>query len=114
MGGVPECSVEHYIISMVNFILKSTDGDRDAAVLAVAVDYRKAFNRMLHSNILCSLSALNVPICAIRLIKSYLTRRSMCIRYRVEESCFRKCPGAPEFHYCLFVQLISKHIFSWA
>ena len=93
MGGIPGCSVEHYIIKMMDFILKSLDGDSDAAVLAVAVDYREAFNRMLHSNILCSLAALNVPTFAIRMIKSYLTQRSMCIRYKGEESSFKKCPG---------------------
>ena len=77
----------------MDFILKSLDGDSDAAVLSVAVDYRKAFNRMLHSNILCSLAALNVPTCAIRIIKSYLTQRSMCVRYNGAESSFKKCPG---------------------
>ena len=81
MGGVPGCSVEHYIVNMVDFILKSMDGDTDATLLSVAVDYSKAFNRMKHSNILCSLSAINVPKCAIKLIKSYLTQRTMCIRY---------------------------------
>ena len=40
MGGMPGCSVEHYIIKM---ILQSMDGDPEAAVLAVSVDYRKAF-----------------------------------------------------------------------
>ena len=74
MGGVPGCSIEHYIVNMVNFILKNMDGDTDAAVLAVTVDYSKAFNPMKHSNILNSLHALNVPICAIKLIKSYLTQ----------------------------------------
>ena len=72
MGGVPGCSVEHYIIKMMDFIMKNLDGDSDAAVLSVAVDYRKAFNRMLHLNILCSLAVLNLPTCAIN--KSFLTR----------------------------------------
>ena len=58
------------------------DGDRDAAVLAVPVDFSKAFNRMLHSDILYNLTALNVPKCAVRLIQSYLTQRTMCIRYK--------------------------------
>ena len=80
MGGMPGCSVEHYIIKMIHFILGSMDGDNDAAVLAVPVDFSKAFNRMLHSDILCNLDALNVPKCATKLIKSYLTRRSMCVK----------------------------------
>ena len=69
------------------------DGNRDAAVIAVPIDYSKAFNRMLYSEILCSLSALNVPTCAIKLIKSYLTRRTMCVRYKRAVSSFKSCPG---------------------
>ena len=64
-----------------------------AAVVAVPIDFSKAFNRMLHSEILCSLAALNVPMCATKLIKSYLTRRSMCVRYRRAVSSFKSCPG---------------------
>ena len=69
---------------MVNFILKSMDGNAKVAVLAVALDYSKAFNRMSHAKILDSLAVFNLPTCAIRLIKSYLTRRNMCIRCKVE------------------------------
>ena len=93
MGGMPGCSVEHYIIKMVDFILKSMDGDSNAAVIALPVDYSKAFNRMRHSNILNSLETMNVPTCAIKLIKSYLTQRSMCVRYRGKESTFHSLPG---------------------
>ena len=93
MGGVPGGSVEHYIIKMLNFILSSMDRNPDTAVLSVPVDYQKAFNRMLHSDILCNLAALNVPTCAVKLIKSYLTGRSMCVRYMGEESSFKRLPG---------------------
>ena len=93
MGGRPGCSIEHYIVKMIHFILSSMDGNRDAAVLAVPVDYSKAYNRMLHSDILCNLTALNVPSCAVKLIQSYLTNRSMCVRYKGATSTFEKCPG---------------------
>ena len=48
---------------------------------------------MLHSDILYNLTALNVPKCAVRLIQSYLTQRTMCIRYKGVTSKFEKCPG---------------------
>ena len=48
---------------------------------------------MLHSDILCNLCALNVPSCAVKLIHSYLTRRSMCVRYMGAQSSFKNCPG---------------------
>ena len=57
MGGVPGCSVEHYIIKIIHFILGNMDGDNNAVVVAVPVDFSKAFNRMLHSNIIKILSA---------------------------------------------------------
>ena len=93
MGGRSGCSIEHYIIKMVQFILSSMNGNPDAAVIAVPVDYSKAFNRMQHSDILINLIALNVPTCAVKLIKSYLTQRSMCVRYNGAVSSFQKCPG---------------------
>ena len=96
MGGVPGCSVEHYIIKMLNFILGSMDGDSNAAVMGIPVDYSKAYNRMLHTNIITIMSDLEepeIPTCAIRLTKSYLTQRSMCVRYKGAESSFEKCPG---------------------
>ena len=93
MGGVPGCSIEHYIVKMVNFILTSMDGNPNIAVLAVPVDFSKAFNRMLHSDVISNLSALNVPPCATKLIQSYLTKRSMCVRYQKAESTFKSCPG---------------------
>ena len=75
MGGVPGCSIEHYIVKMVNFILTSMDGNPNIAVLAVLVDFSKVFNRMLHSDVISNLSALQVPPCATKLIQSYLTKR---------------------------------------
>jgi hypothetical protein len=51
---------------------------------------------MLHSNVLTILSDLSapaVPTCAIKLIKSYLTGRSMCVRYKGAESTFHRVPG---------------------
>ena len=93
MGGRPGCSIEHYIVKMVHFILSKMDGDRDSAVLAVPVDYSKAYNRMLHSDILCNLVDLNVPSCAIKLVRSYMSSRSMCVRYMGATSTFQSCPG---------------------
>ena len=69
------------------------DGDRHAAVIAMPIDYSKAFNRMLHSQILIDLEAINVPSCAIKLIKSYLSQRSMCVKFNGATSSFQECPG---------------------
>ena len=31
--------------------------------------------------------------CAVKLVKSYLTKRTMCVRYRAATSSFQDCPG---------------------
>ena len=62
---MPGCLIEHYITKMTDFILRSMDGNPDAAVIAVPVGYSKAFIRMLHSEILSNLVALNVPTCTL-------------------------------------------------
>ena len=69
------------------------DGHNIAAMLALPVYFYKAFNIMLHSDVLCNFNALNVPICKTPIIKSYLTRRSICVRYKGAESSFKDCPG---------------------
>jgi hypothetical protein len=68
MGGRPGCSVEHFIIKMTHFILSSTNGNIDAAVIGVLVDYSKEYTRMKHSDILCNFIALNVPTCAVKIV----------------------------------------------
>ena len=51
MGGRKGCSVKHYIMKMVHFILSSMNGKNNTAVVGVPVDNSKAFNRMKHSDI---------------------------------------------------------------
>ena len=69
------------------------DGNRNAAVITLPVDFSKAFKIMLHSKLLCNLSNLKLPPCAIKLIQSYLTGRSMCLHYKEAVSPFQPCPG---------------------
>ena len=95
LGGLPGCSIVHYIIRMIDFIHRNLDNSSrtPAAVVAATVDFSKAFNRMSHNIIVTILSDLNIPTCALRLIISYLTDRSMCIRYHGAVSSDRSMPG---------------------
>ena len=43
----------------------------------MCVDLSKAFNRLDHGKLLVMLYDMGVPICAIRLLRSYLTGRAM-------------------------------------
>ena len=95
LGGLPGCSIVHYISRMIDFILKNLDDSskNPSAVIAATVDFSKAFNRMSHNKIVTILSDLNIPTCALRLIISYLTDRSLCIRYHGAVSSDRSMPG---------------------
>ena len=95
LGGLPGCSIVHYIIRMMDFILRNLDNSTSnpSAVIAATVDFSKAFNRMSHNKIVTILSDLNIPTCALRLIISYLPQRSMCIRYNGAVSEDRNMPG---------------------
>ena len=56
----------------IYIVIASIDINPNTEILAVPIDYSKAFNRMLHSNIVTILSDLKqplVPTCAIKLIK---------------------------------------------
>ena len=72
LGGLPGCSVNHYLILMLDFIQKKLDTGhkKQTAVMACMVDFSKAFNRIDHNIITTILSDLNVPTCALRLIIS--------------------------------------------
>ena len=95
LGGLPGCSVSHYLVLMLDFIHRKLDmsSNDPMAVLACLVDFSKAFNRMDHNNIIQILSDLNIPTCALRLIISYLTNRRMCVRYNGAQSKDELIPG---------------------
>ena len=93
LGGVPGCSVVHYLIKMVHFILGKLDSKKPTAVIATLVDFSKAFNRICHNRLLTILADLNIPSCALKLIASYLTNRRMCVRHNGAASGFQQTPG---------------------
>ena len=65
---------------LIEFIYAELDkgSDRDSrAVAAMAIDLSKAFNRLDHSKLVTLLFDLGVPPCALRMLKSYLSGRTM-------------------------------------
>ena len=95
LGGLPGCSVNHYLIQMLDFIQMNLDNGskKPTAVVCGLVDFSKAFNRMDHNVIVTILSDLNVPTCALRLVMSYLSNRRMCVRYNGATSDEQAIPG---------------------
>ena len=95
LGGLPGCSVNHYLVKMFDFIHQSLDKSSTSptAVVCALVDFSKAFNRIDHNIIVTILSDLNIPTCALRLIISYLSNRKMCVRYKGATSDEQAIPG---------------------
>lgn len=95
LGGLPDCSVNHYLILLLDFIHSKLDGGHSnpTAVLACLVDFSKAFNRIDHNILITILSDLNVPTCALKLVMSYLSDRKMCVRYNGATSRDEEIPG---------------------
>ena len=59
LGGLPGCSVNHYLIQMLDFIYSNLDNHQEpTSVLAAFVDFSKAFNRIDHNVIITILADL--------------------------------------------------------
>ena len=84
-----------FLVLMLDFIYKNIDRSckEPTAVIAVLVDFSKAFNRIDHNVIITILANLNVLTCALCLIVSYLSQRRMCVRYNGAESDKQRIPG---------------------
>ena len=80
LGGRKKCSTNHYLARLVDYIYTELDAGTPSdrrAVATMAVDLSKAFNRLDHGKLLVILFDMGVPTCALRLLQSYLTGRSM-------------------------------------
>ena len=60
-GGQKGNGVTHYLIDFINFIKYNQDLKSMHAVLAVAIDFSKAFNRQNHNILVTLLSDLGIP-----------------------------------------------------
>ena len=99
MGGIPGSSVVHYLIRMIHWILQKLDNSAQepSAVLATLIDFSKGFNRMSPVILVTKLSDLNIPTCALRLIISYLSHRSMVTTFNgAVSSSQHLCGGGPQ------------------
>ena len=98
MGGIPGSSVVHYLTKMLHWILSKVDNANEpTAVIAALIDFSKGFNRMSPVILVTLLSDLNIPTCALKLIISYLSNRSMVTTFNgVVSSCQQLCGGGPQ------------------
>ena len=93
-GGLKGHSTAHYLIQLFDFILSSTDSSNfPRAVLVALIDFSKAFNRINHAKVITRLSDWGVPGWLLRILMSYLTGRSMILRYKGVQSSRHWMPG---------------------
>ena len=69
------------------------DSSEPTSVLACFVDFAKAFNRQDHSILVTKLSDMGVPSWLLKIIISFLSDRTMIVRYKGETSGVKKLPG---------------------
>ena len=77
----------------MNFILFNQDNSEPTSVLACFVDFAKAFNRQDHSILVTKLSDMGVPSWLLKIVISFLTDRTMIVRYKGQKSSRKKLPG---------------------
>ena len=92
-GGAKGCSISHYLIDLVNYILYNQDLNVPHAVLAVMIDFSKAFNRINHNRIIAILSKMGVPGWLLRIVMGFLTERELVVRYKGRTSDKKRLPG---------------------
>ena len=93
-GGLKGSSITHYLVKLLNFVHVNLDLKQPHAVLLALIDMEKAFNRVSHGLVIEDLSDMNVPGWLLLILISYLTERSMYMRYKGSSSSRRMLPGS--------------------
>ena len=86
-------SISHYLIEFINFVLYNRDLKEPHAMLAVLINFSKAFNRQDHNILLTLLCGLGVPGWLLNLVASFLQDRELLLRYQGHTAKSRKLPG---------------------
>ena len=92
-GGKKGTSISHYLIDFINFILYNQDLAVPHSVIAVMINFSKAFNRINHNIVLTILSDMGVPGWLLRIVAGFLKEREMILRFRGRNSSKKHLPG---------------------
>ena len=79
-GGRKGTSISHYLIDFMNFILFNQDLAVPHALVAMMVDFSKAFNRINHNIIITTLSDMGVPGWLLKIVIGFLSNRELIVR----------------------------------
>ena len=92
-GGQKGNSITHYLIEFINFVLYNQDMSQPRAVLALMVDFKKAFNRQNHNTLITLLSDMGVPGWLLSIVIGFLSDRELILRYKGGQSERKRLPG---------------------
>ena len=92
-GGQKGNSISHYLIELTNFVLYNQDMKNPRAVLAMMIDFSKAYNRVNHNKLIEVLSELGVPTWLLKIVMAFLTERELILRYKGKSSGKKSLPG---------------------
>ena len=92
-GGLKGSSITHYLIEFRNFVLYNQDLTNPRAVLAMMIDFSKAFNRQNHNTLIKILSEMGVPGWLLRVVMAFLTDRELILRNKGMSSGRKVLPG---------------------
>ena len=92
-GGLKNTSIQHYLIKLLDFIHKGLDQRTPHAVVVAAIDLSKAYNRGSHQLVIEDLHNMHVPNWILSLLCSYLSSRSLVLKYQGTEAAPRQLPG---------------------
>ena len=81
------------MINFVHFILFNQDLSIPHAVVAMMVDFSKAFNRINHNIVITILSDMGVPGWLLKIVIGFLSDREMILRYKGGNSNRKSLPG---------------------
>ena len=93
-GGLKECSANHYLVRLLHFIHKEVDKKDPHGVIVMLLDLSKAYNHGSPRNVLIDLFDMHTPGWLLAIIASFLSERTMKLRYNNEWSEWMKMPGS--------------------
>ena len=79
---------------LLHFVHSYLDMKQPHAVLLALIDLEKAFNRVSHQLVIEDLADMHVPGWLLLILISYLTERSMYMRYKGSSSSQKLLPGS--------------------
>ena len=91
--GLSGLSITHYLIKLLHFVHSTWDKRQPHSVLAACVDLSKAFNRVDHCLVVQDLYYMHTPSWLLNIIASYLSNRSMIMKYNGHHSSRKMLPG---------------------